>query len=107
MTQLDLERVKEEDAILKVMVTDLSGGFKEIISHTSRLTEICQTGMAYDGSSFSGINPIDDLDSILMGVPETLVKIPQRLADSEKAEYMIICNIVTFDHQPHPNCARS
>lgn len=107
MAQLDMERIKQEDAILKVMVTDLSGGFKEIISHTSRLPEICQTGMAYDGSSFAGINPIDNSDSVLMGVPETLVKIPQRLADSKKAEYMIICNIFTFNHQPHPNCARS
>ncbi|MAF13452.1 MAG: hypothetical protein CMI53_00965 [Parcubacteria group bacterium] len=107
MSQLDINMIVKEDAILKVMVTDLSGSFKEIISHTSRLNEIVSSGMAYDGSSFSGINSIESSDSILVGVPETLVQIPQKFADSEKAEYMIICNIQTVDHQPHPNCARS
>ncbi len=102
-----MQRVSGEDAILKVMVTDLSGSFKEIISQTSRLPELCSVGMAYDGSSFSGINPIDNSDSILMGVPETLVQVPQHLADTDKPEYMIICNIFTTEGAPHPNCARS
>jgi glutamine synthetase len=106
-TIIDMKEVAKQDAVLKVMVTDLSGGFKEIISHTSRLPEVCKVGMAYDGSSFSGINQINASDAILMGNPETLVQVPQRLADTEKPEYMIICNIHTTDGKPHPNCARS
>ena len=78
MAQLDINKIAEEDAILKVMVTDLSGSFKEIISHTSKLPELWSSGMAYDGSSFSGINSIENSDSILIGVPETLVKVPQK-----------------------------
>jgi glutamine synthetase len=78
-TIIDMKEVAKQDAVLKVMVTDLSGGFKEIISHTSRLPEVCKVGMAYDGSSFSGINQINASDAILMGNPETLV---QSLSDS-------------------------
>lgn len=105
---LSVKKIAKEDAILKMMVTDLSGGFKEIISPTSFLPDVCSTGMAYDGSSFSGINAINNSDSILIGVPETLVKVPEDLADTEKNEYMIICNIHdAATHEPHPNCARS
>ncbi len=107
MSNIDMQKVSKKDAVLKIMVTDLAGGFKEIISHISSLNEICSTGMAYDGSSFSGINSIDNSDAILIGVPETLVRVPNRLADTDKEEYMIICNICTTDHKPHPNCARS
>ena len=63
--------------------------------------------MAYDGSSFAGINLINSSDAILVGQPETLVKVPSQIADSDKPEYMIICNIQTVDGQIHPNCVRS
>jgi glutamine synthetase len=107
MSNIDIHTLSQRDAILKVMVTDVTGNFKEIITHVRQLPAICTSGMAYDGSSFSGINTIDNSDAILIGVPKTLVKIPQDLADTEKEEYMIICNIYTTDHKPHPNCARN
>jgi len=103
----DLKKIASEDAILKIMVTDLAGGFKEIIAPSKVLPDLLKKGMAYDGSSFSGINAIDHSDSILLGVAETLVRVPDDIADTEKPEYMIICNILTTDGEPHPNCARS
>lgn len=108
MTGSDIQSIAKEDAILKVMVTDLAGGFKEIIAKTAVLPELCKTGMAYDGSSFSGINDINSSDSILIGDPASLVKVPMAIADTEKDEYMIICNIHdAMTHEPHQNCARS
>ena len=108
MTSFSIADLAKEDAVLKVMVTDLSGGFKEIIASTSILPSLVESGMAYDGSSFSGINAINNSDAILVGQPETLVKMPSNLADGEKNEYMIICNIHDAEtKEPHSNCARS
>lgn len=108
MASIDISSLAKADAVLKVMVTDLSGGFKEIITKTSVLPDIIESGMAYDGSSFSGINAINNSDSILMGQPETIVKVPESIADGDKDEYMIICNIHDAQtKEPHPNCARS
>lgn len=108
MSKININQITKSDAVLKVMVTDLSGGFKEIIAQTSLLPDLLQNGMAYDGSSFSGINAINDSDAILVGQPETLVKVPEHISDSDKDEYMIICNIHdAATRKPHPNCARS
>ncbi len=108
MVNLNVNKVIKEDAVLKAMVTDLSGSFMEIIFPISALKELISTGIAYDGSSFQGINNINDSDAILLGIEETLVKCHPTIADTEKTEYWIICNILdAHTKKPHPNCARS
>jgi len=103
---LNISKIVKEDAILKALVTDLSGGFKEIIFPIRQLPELISPGIAYDGSSFQGINNINSSDSILVGVKESLVQASEYIADSEKTEYWIICNIFDTNGNPHPNCAR-
>lgn len=104
---LSVAKVSKEDAILKTLVTDLSGGFREIIFPISFLPEVIEHGIAYDGSSFEGINDINSSDSIIRGVAETLVRVDPAIADTDKTEYWIICNILTVDGKQHPNCSRS
>ena len=106
MSELNISKIIKEDALVKALVTDLAGGFKEIIFPSNQLEDLIKPGMAYDGSSFAGINNINASDAILAGVPETLVRVPQNIAESEKPEYWIICNILDTHHNPHPNCGR-
>ena len=106
MTTLDVSAIGKEDALVKALVTDLSGGFKEIIFPSNQLEELISPGIAYDGSSFAGINDINASDAILAGAPETLVQVPESIAESEKNEYWVICNILDTSHQTHPNCGR-
>lgn len=108
MSKLSIEAIMKEDAIIKAMVTDLAGGFKEIIFPSKVLKELIEVGIAYDGSSFQGINVINSSDAILQGVEETLVQCSDEIADTEKTEYWIICNILNArTRAPHANCARS
>lgn len=104
---LSVAKIAKEDAILKTLVTDLSGGLREIIFPISYLPEVIETGIAYDGSSFEGINDINSSDSIIKGVTNTLVKVDPSIADTDKNEYWIICNILDTEGNPHPNCSRS
>ena len=107
MGEFSIEDAAKQDAVLKALVTDLSGGLREIIFPVSILPELCSLGVAYDGSSFIGINDINSSDSILLGDARTLVRVDASIADIEKTEFWIICNIVDTDGNPHPNCARS
>ena len=104
---LSVSDVSKEDAILKTLVTDLSGGLREIIFPISYLPEVISTGIAYDGSSFEGVNDINSSDSIIKGVEETLVRVDPLIADTEKTEYWIICEILDTKGNHHPNCSRS
>jgi glutamine synthetase len=104
---LSVSEVMKEDAILKTLVTDLSGGLREIIFPISTLAEIIDVGIAYDGSSFKGINNINASDAIIKGVEDTLVKVDPTISDTDKAEYWIICEILDTSGKPHPNCSRS
>ncbi len=107
MGEFSIEDAAQQDAILKALVTDLSGGLREIIFPITTLPELCSTGVAYDGSSFVGINDINSSDSILKGDARTLVKVDESVADIDKTEFWIICDIIDTDGNPHPNCARS
>jgi len=107
MGEFSIEDAAQQDAILKALVTDLSGGLREIIFPISTLLELCSIGVAYDGSSFIGINNINSSDSILKGDPRTLVKVDESVADIDKTEFWIICDIIDTAGHPHSNCARS
>ncbi len=108
MSKLSIDEIIKEDAIVKAMATDLIGGFKEIIFPAKILKELIEVGVAYDGSSFHGINAINKSDAILQGVKETLIKCHESIVDIEKPEYWIICNILdTNTMKPHENCSRS
>jgi len=107
ISMFDSKKVAKTDAICKAMVTDLAGNLKEIIFPIAKIEELVSTGIAYDGSSFQGINVINSSDAILLGVPESLVKCPAKLQDTEKEEYRIICSILATDGTPHPHCARN
>ena len=106
MTKFDVQKIAKEDAIVKAMVSDLAGGFKEIIFPSRVLPEILSPGIAYDGSSFAGINMINASDAILQGVEETLIQVPESITDTDKPEYWVICNINDTAGKPHANCAR-
>lgn len=107
MGEFSIEDAAKQDALLKALVTDLSGGLREIIFPISIVPELCSVGVAYDGSSFVGINDISSSDSILRGDIRTLVKVDDSITDTEKTEFWIICDIIDIDGNPHPNCARS
>jgi len=107
MQKLNISEILKTDAIFKALVSDLSWWLKEIIFPIRYLKDILTAWVAYDGSSFKWINKINNSDSILMWVEETLVKIPETIQDTEKDEYWIICNIYWTWGKPHSNCARS
>jgi len=107
MTKLSITKIAKEDALLKTMVSDLSGKFRELIFPSKHIIDLCTDGMAYDGSSFIWINSINASDSVLLWCKETLIKCPEKLKETQKAEYWIICNIVDNQWNPHPNCVRS
>lgn len=107
MGEFSIDDVMQQNAILKALVTDLSGGLREIIFPASLLSELCTSGMAYDGSSFVGINDISSSDSILKGDPDTLIRVDEKIRDTEVPEYWIICDIYDTTGKPHTNCARS
>lgn len=107
MSNISLETVAKSGGVVKSMVSDLAGGLREIIFPAQAVHELCTTGIAYDGSSFQGINDINASDAILMGDKETIVKVPASIAETEAEEYWVMCDIYTTDGFPHPNCARS
>jgi glutamine synthetase len=102
-----LKAVKKSNGWLRAYTTDLHGHFREILFPAKYYQELVTEGIAYDGSSFVGINSIEDSDSIYKGDEETLIAIPEELWDTDKEEYMIICDIYGKDGKPHPNCPRS
>jgi len=102
-----LGQLKKSEGWLRAYTTDLHGHFREILFPTNVYDELIGKGVAYDGSSFVGINTIEDSDSIYKGDPETLVRIPEDLWDTDKPEFMIICDIYGNNGKPHPNCPRS
>jgi len=106
MKKANITEIIKTDSILKAMVSDLKGGLKEIIFPIRVLPELLGSGVAYDGSSFEGINIINSSDSLLLGDLESLVKVPESLQDTDKPEYWIVCDILNTDGKPHPNCAR-
>lgn len=105
--KLSIAKIAKEDAILKAMVTDLSGKFRELIFPSKYIKELCTTGMAYDWSSFAWINTINISDSVLLWRETTIIKCPEKIKETEKNEYWIICDIVDTQLNPHPNCVRS
>ncbi len=107
MSQLSITEIATQSGILKALVTDLAGGFKEIMFPLNRIVEIVGSGVAYDGSSFQGINTINSSDSILKGDEKTLIKIPGNITETDTLEYWIICDILDTKSAIHPNCARS
>lgn len=104
--KLSIEKISQEKAILKALVSDLSWGLKEIIFPTSAIKELTWSWIAYDWSSFQWINEINHSDAILIWDIQTLVKIPENLQDTSKWEYWIICNIHSTSWWHHPRCAR-
>lgn len=106
MKNFDIPTITKEDAIIKALVSDLAGGLREIVFPSRYLAELISPGMAYDGSSFQGVNTINASDAILQGDVDSLVQIPSNIAESEKPEYWIICNILDTQGRSHPNCAR-
>ncbi|PID69949.1 hypothetical protein CSB37_04260 [bacterium DOLZORAL124_38_8] len=102
-----IESASKSNGIIRTLVTDLSGGLREIIFPAHTINDIIESGIAYDGSSFEGVNEINASDSIIKGDPQTLVKIPQSIADTEQQEYWIICDILDTNGNTHPNCVRS
>ena len=82
------QAIAKQDAIVKALVTDLAGGFKEIIFPSRQLPELISSGIAYDGSSFQGINLINASDAILQGCQETLVQVPSQRSGHRKARIL-------------------
>lgn len=102
-----LRSLAKKDAILKAMVTDVAGRFHELIFPIKFLPELCDTWLAFDGSSFEGINTVSNADAVMLGQFETIIQCPKNIQTTDKEEYWIICNIHDTDGNPHPNCVRN
>lgn len=107
MGSISVKQVAESGGIIKSLVTDLSGGLREIIFPAKVVSELASVGIAYDGSSFQGINEINSSDAIIVGDESSLVQVPAMIADTDAPEYWIMCDIYTTDGAPHSNCARN
>jgi glutamine synthetase len=107
MVQITAESVLKSGGIIKSLVTDLSGGLREIIFPAKIITELTTVGIAYDGSSFQGINEINCSDAIIVGDAKAIYQVPAVIADTDAPEYWVMCDIYTTDGAPHSNCARN
>lgn len=102
----NISTLVKKDALLKAFVTDLWGKFHQVIFPISELQHLCSIWLPIDGSSFEGINIVNDADARMKWLSDTILLCPEEIQGSEKQEYWIICELLTSEWLPHPHCPR-
>jgi len=100
-TAQDVVRLCDEREIrfVRFWFTDVLGHLKSFSIGRDRLEEALEQGMAFDGSSITGFNPVEESDMLAMPDPRTFATLPWRPADHGVAR--MFCDILTPERTPY------
>src|SRR3712207_6109204 len=84
---------------VRLWFTDILGQLKSFSIGAERLTEAFESGLAFDGSSITGFNPVEESDMIAMPDPATFATLPWRPAEQGVAR--VFCDIFTPERTPY------
>lgn len=94
-----LERVRQDKVkFISLQFTDVTGSVKSLDMPVSRLEEILEQGIWFDGSSVEGFARIQESDMRLTPDPETYAVLPWSPEEMRRAR--IFCNIYQPDGAP-------
>ena len=100
-TAQDVLRLCEDRDIrfVRFWFTDVLGHLKSFSIGRDQLEHALDRGMAFDGSSITGFNPVEESDMIAMPDPTTFATLPWRPAEHGVAR--IFCDILTPERTPY------
>src|SRR5436305_14591169 len=92
--------VEERDIrFIRFWFTDILGQLKSFSIGSEELPRAFEEGMAFDGSSITGFNAIEEADMVAMPDPSTFATLPWRPAEQGVAR--MFCNIQTPERTPY------
>jgi glutamine synthetase len=94
-TASDVQALVDERDIrfVRLWFTDILGQLKSFSIGSDQLAEAFATGLAFDGSSITGFNPVEESDMIAMPDPSTFMTLPWRPVEQGVAR--VFCDILT------------
>src|SRR5690349_23865110 len=96
-----LSLVHERDIrFVRLWFTDILGQLKSFSVGRDQIERALSEGVAFDGSSITGFNPIEESDMIAMPDPTTLRLIPWRIEERNRTARMI-CDIRVPGGEPY------
>jgi glutamine synthetase len=100
-TAEDVAALVEEGDIrfIRFWFTDILGQLKSFSIGVEELPRAFEEGMAFDGSSITGFNAIEEADMVAMPDPTTFVTLPWRPAEQGVAR--MFCDILTPERTPY------
>jgi glutamine synthetase len=84
---------------VRLWFTDVLGHLKSFSIGRDQLEQALGEGTAFDGSSITGFNPVEESDMIAMPDPRTFATLPWRPADHGVAR--IFCDVLTPERTPY------
>ncbi len=84
---------------VRLWFTDVLGQLKSFSIGRDQIEHALAEGMAFDGSSITGFNPVEESDMLAMPDPRTFATLPWRPADHGVAR--IFCDILTPERTPY------
>jgi glutamine synthetase len=92
--------VQERDIrFLRFWFTDILGQLKSFSIGIDQLDEALASGIAFDGSSITGFNPVEESDMIAMPDPSTFAILPWR--PEQQGVARMFCDIITPEGTPY------
>jgi glutamine synthetase len=100
-TVADVQALVAERSVrfINFWFTDILGQLKSFSINAAELEGAFETGMAFDGSSITGFNAIEESDMIAMPDPSTFAVLPWR--PEEQNVGRIFCDILTPERTPY------
>jgi glutamine synthetase len=95
-----LSLVHERDIrFVRLWFTDILGHLKSFSVGRDQIEEALEHGVAFDGSSITGFNPVEESDMIAMPDPDTFAILPWR--PEEHGVARVVCDIITPEGTPY------
>src|SRR5919112_6250330 len=95
-----LSIVEERDIrFLRLWFTDILGQLKSFSIGREHLERAFEEGIAFDGSSITGFNPVEESDMVARPDPSTFAMLPWRPESDGVAR--LICDVVTPEQRPY------
>ena len=95
-----LELVREREVrFVRFWFTDILGQLKSFAIGRDDLPEALEHGVAFDGSSITGFNAIEESDMLAMPDPATFAVLPWR--PEEQGVARMFCDVLTPERTPY------
>ena len=97
----DVRTIMQERDIrfLRFWFTDILGQLKSFSIGADQLDEALEHGIAFDGSSITGFNPVEESDMIAMPDPSTFAILPWR--PEQQGVARMFCDVLTPEGTPY------